>query len=40
MSVEHCDRTESLHVQPCEATIKDIVDFYNAGLGLIRISIL
>ena len=32
--VEHCDRTESLHVQPCEATIKDIVDFYNAGFRI------
>ena len=32
--VEHCDRVESLHSQPCEATIKDIVDFYNSGFRI------
>ena len=32
--VEHCDRTESLNAQPCEATIKDIVDFYNSGFRI------
>ena len=32
--VETCNRVESLHVRPSEATIKDIVDFYKSGFKI------